>query len=160
MNAVASCWMPCATSIARPWKGNRHKLLLQYLKGLDRYYPALESDIIQTDLTSAPRTRQLAMLGEALFEAVFVAFKLTLTERLAKRGLLEREQQRIELLLYTMMAARQLLSICCQSYSPRQPISGTTVTSCTALHWDAAGRTSIWKKTILPQPFTGKSCYC
>lgn len=98
--------------------GNRHKLLLQYLKGLDRYYPALESEIVQTDLTSAPRTRQLAMLGAALFEAVFVAFKLTLTERLAKRGLLEREQQRIELLLYTMMAARQLLSICCQSYSP------------------------------------------
>lgn len=98
--------------------GNRHKLLLQYLKGLDRYYPVLESEIIQTDLTSAPRTRQLAMLGAALFEAIFVAFKLTLTERLAKRGLLEREQQRIELLLYTMMAARQLLNICCQSYSP------------------------------------------
>lgn len=97
---------------------NRHKLLLQYLKGLDRYYPVLESEIIQTDLTSAPRTRQLAMLGAALFEAIFIAFKRTLTERLAKRGLLERDQQRIELLLYTMMSARQLLSICCQSYSP------------------------------------------
>lgn len=98
--------------------GNRHKLLLQYLKGLDRYYPALESEVVQTDLTSVPRTRHLAMLGAALFETIFVAFKLTLTERLAKRGLLEREQQRIELLLYTMMAARQLLNICTQSYSP------------------------------------------
>ncbi|PXX49842.1 hypothetical protein [Aquitalea magnusonii] len=98
--------------------GNRHKLLLHYLKGLDRYYPALESEIVQTDLTSVVRTRQLAMLGAALFESIFVAFKLTLSERLAKRGLLEREHQRIELLLYTMMAARQLLNICCQSYSP------------------------------------------
>jgi hypothetical protein len=62
------------------------------------------------------------MLGAALFEAIFIAFKRTLSERLAKRGLLEREQQRIELLLYTMMSARQLLSICCQKL---QPATGT-----------------------------------
>ncbi len=96
----------------------RHKLLNLYLGALDRYYPVLENEILQHDLTTQPRIRQLAVVGVALFEHIFIAFKQTLAERLSKRGLLERDQPRILLLVNTMMAARQLLNICCQSYSP------------------------------------------
>jgi hypothetical protein len=72
--------------------------------------------------------------------------------------LLEREQQRIELLLYTMMSARQLLSICCQSYSPPPAHFWYDCHQLFSFALARAGRTSIWKTTIHPPPFTG-SCY-
>ncbi|QEL57546.1 hypothetical protein [Chromobacterium paludis] len=96
----------------------RYKLLKLYLKALDRYYPLLESETQHSDILTSPKSRQLAVVGVKLFANLFVDFKQTLNEKLARQGLLEREQPKIELLLYTMMAARQCLNICQQYYCP------------------------------------------
>lgn len=99
----------------------RHKLLKLYLKAVDRYYPLLENEIRQHDSLGTPKVRQLALLSVELFALIFITFKQTLHDRLAKRGLLDREHPKIELMAYTMMAARQLLSISQQCYSPITP---------------------------------------
>ncbi|AUH52730.1 hypothetical protein CXB49_19010 [Chromobacterium sp. ATCC 53434] len=96
----------------------RYKLLKLYLKALDRYYPLLEGETQHSDILSSPKTRLLAMLGVKLFANLFVAFKQTLNEKLARNALLDRDQPKIELLLYTMLAARQYLNISQQYYCP------------------------------------------
>ncbi|WP_230369621.1 hypothetical protein [Paludibacterium denitrificans] len=96
----------------------RHKLLKLYLGALDRYFPALETEILQDDVASSARSRQLAMVAVALFASVFSTFKQTLAERLSKRSLLDREQPKIELLLYSMMSARQLANLSMRCYCP------------------------------------------
>ncbi|WP_146056747.1 hypothetical protein [Chromobacterium alticapitis] len=96
----------------------RYKLLKLYLKALDRYYPLLERETEHSDILASPKSRQLAVVGVKLFANLFVDFKQTLNEKLARQGLMEREQPKIELLLYTMMAARQCLNICQQYYCP------------------------------------------
>lgn len=96
----------------------RYKLLKLYLKALDRYYPLLESEAQSGDAATSPKMRLLAAIGVKLFANLFMAFKQTLNEKLARHGLLEREQPKQELLLYTMMAARQYLNISQQNYCP------------------------------------------
>ncbi len=96
----------------------RFKLLLLYLKALDRYYPLLEAESQHNDILSSPKTRLLAVLSVKLFANLYIAFKQTLNEKLGRHALLEREQPKIELLLYTMMAARQYLNVSQQNYCP------------------------------------------
>lgn len=96
----------------------RYKLLKLYLKALDRYYPLLENDAQHGDAVASPKMRLLAAISVKLFANLFLAFKQTLNEKLARQALLEREQPKQELLLYTMMAARQYLNISQQNYCP------------------------------------------
>lgn len=96
----------------------RYKLLKLYLAALDRYYPLLEQDLCHNDALGSAKSRQLATLGVKLFGHLFVAFKQALGERMARRGLFERKQTRIELLAYCLLAARQFLSLSQQSYTP------------------------------------------
>ncbi len=96
----------------------RYKLLMLYLKALDRYYPLLEGETQHSDILSSPKSRQLAVVGVKLFSNLFVGFKQALQDKLARPSLLEREQPKVELLLYTMMAARQCLNLYQQYYCP------------------------------------------
>lgn len=96
----------------------RYKLLKLYLKALDRYYPLLENESLHGDALATPKTRLLAVISVKLFANLFLAFKQTLNDKLARHALLEREQPKVELLLYTMMAARQYLNISQQNYCP------------------------------------------
>ncbi|OHX14974.1 hypothetical protein BI347_09105 [Chromobacterium sphagni] len=96
----------------------RYKLLQLYLKALDRYYPLLEAEIQHNDILASPKTRLLAVLSVKLFANLFIAFKQTLNEKLSRQGLIDRDQPKIELLLYTMMAARQYLNSSQQNYCP------------------------------------------
>lgn len=98
--------------------GQRYKLLKLYLKALDRYYPLLENEAQHGDAVASPKTRLLAAISVKLFANLFLAFKQTLHEKFSRHSLLEREQPKQELLLYTMMAARQYLNISQQSYCP------------------------------------------
>lgn len=115
----------------------RHKLLKLYLKALDRYYPLLENEIRQHDSLGNQKVRQLALLSVELFALIFITFKQILHDRLNKRSLLDREQPKIELMAYTMMAARQLLSISQQCYCPTPPEFWY---DCHQLHAFARGR--------------------
>ncbi|MDF0605257.1 hypothetical protein HZU77_006265 [Neisseriaceae bacterium TC5R-5] len=101
--------------------GLRFKLLRLYWPALDRYYPLLEQEVRQYGSVSSPKIRQLAILGVELFAYLFSAFKLALNERLAKPGLLDRDQPKVELLGYTMMAARQYLLVSQQNYYAMPP---------------------------------------
>ena len=101
--------------------GTRHKLLKLYLAALDRFFPALETQIVSTEVVSSAKVRQAARLGMALFDALFAGFKRTLVERLEKRSLLEREQPKVELLCLALLTARQHVKLALECYSELPP---------------------------------------
>ncbi|SMF52044.1 hypothetical protein [Pseudogulbenkiania subflava] len=97
--------------------GTRHKLLKLYLAALDRFFPALETQIVSDEVVSSSKARQAARLGMALFDALFAGFKRTLVERLEKRSLLEREQPKVELLCLALLTARMQVKLAMECYS-------------------------------------------
>ncbi|MBI3145862.1 MAG: hypothetical protein HYZ18_11540 [Pseudogulbenkiania sp.] len=97
--------------------GTRHKLLKLYLAALDRFFPALETQIVSDEVVSSGKARQAARLGMALFDALFAGFKRTLVERLEKRSLLEREQPKVELLCLALLTARLQIKLAMECYS-------------------------------------------
>lgn len=95
----------------------RYRLLLQYLATIDHYYPALEGEMQQGDPTTSMRARQATRLGLQLFVALHTGFKRALSDRLAKRGFLERDQPKIDLAAYTLLTARQIIYIAAGHYA-------------------------------------------
>ena len=88
----------------------RQRLMEMYLMAFERILMPLRLELEQPEVVSNRRGRLAAALVVALLEALFTGFRLCLAARLVKRGLLEREQTRIELASTALLCARQLIN--------------------------------------------------
>lgn len=95
----------------------KYKLLQFYKGAVDRYYPLVESELLRYESSSSVKFRQLALRTTALFANIFATLKAVLVQKITNPSFLERESLRIDLLLNTLHAARQLLNVSKLSYS-------------------------------------------
>ena len=91
---------------------NRQKLLLLYLQKIKKIYPSLQVEMERTEGLGHEITRRAASVMVRLYTALFHGLRIMLVQRIKKPPLLNREQNRIELLSRVLQAAKEVMITC------------------------------------------------
>ena len=89
----------------------RQKLLFQYLRKVHELSPRLEMELERPEGLGHEIARRAVSVLVQLYYALFNGIRITLVQRLKKPPLLNREQQKIELLNRVLHAAKEVMTI-------------------------------------------------
>ncbi|WP_434779750.1 hypothetical protein [Neisseria sp. Ec49-e6-T10] len=87
----------------------RHKALIQYLQKVKLILPSLEMELERQEGLGHEITRKAVTTMVALYATLFQGLRICLAQRIKKPPLLNREQNKVEILAQTLQAAKEVL---------------------------------------------------